>query len=353
MAHAVHSLDDLLHHGFDALIDVRSPAEFAEDHVPGAMSLPVLSDEERARVGTIYVQQDPFLARKLGAALVARNAARHLEGPLSAMPGGWRPLVYCWRGGQRSGSFASILAQIGWRTDTVDGGYRSWRRGVVDALYHRPWPGRVIVLDGNTGTAKTELLTRLARRGVQVLDLEGLAAHRGSVFGAVDGGQPSQKAFETALATAAAGLDPGRSLLVEAESSKIGDLLIPPALWKAMRAAPRIDVSAPVAARADYLVRAYADIVADTDQLLATLTQLKRLCGGETVERWQALGRAGLHRELAEELMQQHYDPRYAKSRGNAAAAATVRTEAFDDASLERLAAEVERMALRLCTACR
>jgi tRNA 2-selenouridine synthase len=107
------SLPALLSHGFDAVIDVRSPSEYAEDHVPGAVSMPVLSDAERAVVGTIYKQESPFRARKLGAALVARNAAGHLVGPLAAMDGGWRPLVYCWRGGQRSGSFASILAQVG------------------------------------------------------------------------------------------------------------------------------------------------------------------------------------------------------------------------------------------------
>ena len=105
--------------GFDTIIDVRSPAEFAEDHVPGAINLPVLSDEERARVGTIYVQDSPLKVRKIGAALVARNAAIHIEGPLADMDGGWQPLVYCWRGGQRSGSFASILSQIGWRAEVV------------------------------------------------------------------------------------------------------------------------------------------------------------------------------------------------------------------------------------------
>ena len=160
--------------GFDATIDVRSPSEFAEDHVPGAINLPVLSDEERARVGTIYVQEDSFLARKIGAALVARNAAQHIEGPLADHPGGWRPLIYCWRGGQRSGSFASILAQIGWRAETLDGGYRSYRRLVVQTLYDNPFPTRVVLLDGNTGTAKTELLRLLGPRGVQAIDLEGL-----------------------------------------------------------------------------------------------------------------------------------------------------------------------------------
>ncbi len=331
------SLTDLLDHGHDMLIDVRSPSEFAEDHVPGAVNLPVLSDEERARVGTIYVQDEPFRARKIGAALVARNAATHLEGPLAGMPGGWRPLLYCWRGGQRSGSFASILGQIGWRADTVEGGYRSWRRAVVDRLYHADWPCSVVLLDGNTGSGKTEILERAAERGAQVLDLEGLARHRGSLFGNV-GEQPSQKRFETELAVASLRLDPARPLLVEAESSKIGERLVPPALWKAMRAAPRIAISAPVAARVDYTLGAYADLAGDRARLDAVVGSLKPLVGGETAARWQGLAAAGDLRTLVTELLEQHYDPRYAKSRQ--AAATTLSADRLDADGLDRLADE-------------
>ena len=339
------SLADLLDHGRDMLIDVRSPSEYAEDHVPGAVNLPVLSDEERARVGTIYVQEDPFRARKIGAAIVARNTAAHLEGPLAGMPGGWRPLVYCWRGGQRSGSFASILGQIGWRAETVEGGYRTWRRAVVQQLYHREWPTRVILLDGNTGSGKTEVLARVAAHGVQVLDLEGLARHRGSLFGDM-GEQPSQKSFETELAVASLRLDPARPLLVEAESSRIGERLVPPALWKAMRAAPRIAVEAPLSARADYTIRAYADLADDPARLDAVVLSLKPLVGGETVERWQRLAAEGELRSLVSELMEHHYDPRYARSRQPPDA--VVQAERLDDAGLDRLsgevAAAVERM---------
>src|SRR6056297_1023808 len=184
MSFPLTDLPALMAEGFDTIIDVRSPAEYAEDHLPGAISMPVLSDEERARVGTIYVQDDPFKARKIGAALVARNAAHHLETALAGKDGGYRPLVYCWRGGQRSGAFASILAQIGWRVERLDGGYRSYRRFVSEALYQRDFPVPVVLLDGNTGTAKTDLLHALAARGVQMLDLEGHANHSGSLFGA-------------------------------------------------------------------------------------------------------------------------------------------------------------------------
>ncbi|WP_372604124.1 tRNA 2-selenouridine(34) synthase MnmH, partial [Actibacterium sp.] len=262
---------------FSEVIDVRSPAEFAEDHIPGAINLPALTNEERARVGTIYTQVNPFEARKIGAALVARNAAHHLETTLADRPKSYRPLVYCWRGGQRSGSFALILRQIGWQAETIDGGYRSFRRLVQSALYDATWPSPVVVLEGNTGTAKTALLPRIAAEGVQVIDLEGLANHRGSLFGAMPGGQPAQKGFETRLAMAAAALDPNQPVLVEGESSKIGKINLPPALWEAMKTAPRIEVTAPLDARATFLGRAYADIAEDRGTLTKTLKLLAPL----------------------------------------------------------------------------
>ena len=196
------ALSDLATLDVDTIIDVRAPMEFAEDHLPGAINLPVLSDAQRAEVGTIYKQVSPFDARKIGGALVARNTARHLQTALADKNGGWQPLVYCWRGGQRSGAFSTILDQVGWRVQLLRGGYRSYRRLVVAALYDTPMPYRLMLIEGGTGTAKTRLLHHLAKTGAQVLDLEGLAQHRGSLFGAVDGGQPHQKMFETRLAQA-------------------------------------------------------------------------------------------------------------------------------------------------------
>jgi tRNA 2-selenouridine synthase len=345
------SLADLPTHGFDDIIDVRAPAEFAEDHLPGAISLPVLDDEERARVGTIYKQVSPFTARKLGAALVAKNAAKHLEGPLADRAGGWRPLVYCWRGGQRSGSFAMILGQIGWRVETLVGGYKSWRGLVVQAVYDTPVQSPVMVLDGNTGSAKTELLNLLPGFGVQVIDLEGLARHRGSLFGNV-GPQPSQKAFEGALALALAKLDPTRPVVVEAESSKIGECRVPPMLWKAMVAAPRVTVSAPRAARAAYLAQAYADLTADAGRLVATVDLLKPLQPREVIEGWQALAAAGDFVALADSLMERHYDPRYGKHRERMAAPLVdLAVDRLDGAELpsiaERLAGAIKDRAGR------
>lgn len=314
MAITLTSLTQLSTHGFDDIIDVRAPAEFAEDHLPDAISLPVLDDEERARVGTIYKQVSPFTARKVGAALVAKNAAAHLQGPLADKSGGWRPLVYCWRGGQRSGSFAIILGQVGWRVETLVGGYKTWRGLVVREVYETPVRAPVVVLDGNTGSAKTEILNLLPQFGVQVIDLEGLARHRGSLFGAV-GVQPSQKAFEGALAMALARLDPTRPVVVEAESSKIGNCRIPSELWKAMVAAPRVAIAAPRPARAEYLARAYADLSADPARLLQTVGLLQPLHPREVIEGWQAMAGGGEFTALADSLMERHYDPRYGKHR--------------------------------------
>lgn len=310
------TLRAMLDHGFDTLIDVRSPAEFATDHVPGAINLPALSNDQRAEVGTIYKQVSPFTARKLGATLVARNVADHVEGPLADKDGSWRPLVYCWRGGQRSGSFTIILQQIGWRADTVEGGYMTWRRLVKEALYDTPVAHRIILLDGNTGTAKTALLAKLAERGAQVIDLEGLAGHRGSLLGRTTGGQPDQKGFETALAVALANLDPTRPVIIEAESSKIGKINLPKQLWSAMIAAPKIMVSAPIAARAAFLETAYADVISDPADLAKRLGPLRNIRGHAVVDGWLALMHAGDFRALAAALMEQHYDAAYAKSRG-------------------------------------
>jgi tRNA 2-selenouridine synthase len=344
------SLSDLATLGFDDIIDVRSPAEFAEDHLPGAISLPVMSDAERAEIGTLYKQVSPFLARKRGAALVARHAAEHLEGPLADRSGGWKPLVYCWRGGQRSGSFASILAQIGWRVETVAGGYKSWRALVVKALYDMPMPCPVVVLDGNTGSAKTEVLNLLPAHGVQVLDLEGLARHRGSLFGAMPGGQPSQKAFEGALAQQIAALDPTRPVVVEAESSKVGEARVPPQLWKAMTTAPRVAIAADRATRADYLQRAYADMVEDPEKLAGIIGQLRHGHARELIEEWLALAAAGQYHALADALMQHHYDPRYNRHRARMqvplveVAAPTLAAAALPDLA-QRVAAAVGEIA--------
>lgn len=337
------TLGTLYDHGFETLIDVRSPSEFTLDHVPGAVNFPSLSNDERARVGTLYKQKSPFEARKVGAALMARNIANAVEHPLFEKDRTWRPLIYCWRGGQRSHGFATILRQIGWRAEVLEGGYQSYRRLVHDALYDLAIPSPVILLDGNTGTAKTEILGRLVGMGVQVIDLEGMANHRGSLLGARTNEQPSQKRFESALAGALVTLDPNRPVLIEAESNRIGRLILPPRLWDAMRRAPRIEIRAPLEERARYLLRAYADIRAVPDWFCDRLQPLRHYRGHKVVDRWESLLEAGEMIPLALSLMQEHYDPAYEKSRAAKAESfrASIDAETLDQFGQEQIAREI------------
>ncbi|MCE4555362.1 tRNA 2-selenouridine(34) synthase MnmH [Pelomonas cellulosilytica] len=299
---------------FDAIIDVRSPAEFAEDHMPGAVNWPVLSNQERHDVGLLYATS-PFDARKLGAALVARNIARHIETSAAGLPKTWRPLVYCWRGGQRSGAMHWFLGQIGFRSRQLVGGYKAYRARVredLDSLPARlPWQ----VLCGRTGSGKTRLLQALAAEGAQVLDLEALASHRGSVLGALPGApQPTQKRFDSALWAALRGLDATRPVFVESESRKIGRIALPEPLLVALRGSRCIWITMPDEARVRLLLEDYGHFDADPEGFCSALDGLVELRGRARVEAWQALARAGDWAGVFGELMREHYDPGYERS---------------------------------------
>ena len=297
---------------FATIIDVRSPAEFAEDHVPRAINLPVLDNEERARIGAMYVQQSRFEARRAGAALVARNIATHLEGGLREQPADFAPLIYCWRGGQRSGAMATVLDQVGWRPTLLDGGYRTYRQTINRELTVGDPIWKVVLLGGHTGTAKTEILRMVGHRGVQVLDLEEIAAHRGSLLGdLIHNPQPSQKMFESCLLGELAKLDSDRPVLLEAESSKIGNLYLPARVWMAMRGAPVIEVTASLVERGRYLVSAYADLIEDTERLDAALTRLPGRHGRKLLEIWRNMVSDRSFEALAISLTETHYDPAY------------------------------------------
>lgn len=299
---------------FDELIDVRSESEYAEDHIPGAISCPVLDDAERARVGTLY-RRSAFEAKKLGAALVSANIARHLLERFLDRPREWRPLVYCWRGGSRSGAFATVLGEIGWRVGRLDGGYRAYRRAVVAELEARPRALAWRVVCGLTGTGKSRLLRALAARGAQVLDLEALAAHRGSVLGALpEAPQPSQKMFESLLWQALRGFDPARPVYVEAESRKIGALRVPDALISAMWAGECVVLEAALEVRIALLKDDYAHFFGEPGALASKLESLVPLHGHAAVSHWRALAAAGRWDELAAELLARHYDPAYSRA---------------------------------------
>lgn len=300
---------------FDALLDARSPAEFADDHIPGATSCPVLSNEERIKVGTLYKQVSPFEAKKVGAALVAKNIAAHIEARFLDKPKSWRPLVYCWRGGQRSGAFTHILREIGWDAHRLEGGYKTWRRHVVDTLATLPARFAYKVISGPTGSAKSRILEALGAQGAQVLHLEELAAHKGSVLGNLpDAPQPSQRMFETQLLQALERCDASRPIFVEAESRRIGTLQVPDALIFAMRAAPCIRIDACRPARADFLLRDYDYFLSRPQWLIGQLGHLRGLQSNETLARWTALIEASEFRTLVDELLEKHYDPLYEHS---------------------------------------
>jgi tRNA 2-selenouridine synthase len=300
---------------FDEVVDVRSPAEYAEDHVPGARSCPVLDDAERAEIGTLYKQVSPFDAKRRGAALVARNIARHLESAFAGRDRGWRPLVYCWRGGKRSGAMTHVLREVGWQAAQLEGGYKAFRRAVVTALDTLPRTFRYVVLCGETGSAKSRVLEALAARGAQVLDLEGLACHRGSVLGGLPGTpQPAQKRFETLVWDALRRMDPAAPVFVEAESKKIGQLQVPDALLATMRAADCARIEAPLAARVAFLIEEYRHFLADPAALNGQLDCLAGLYGRDTVGAWQARADRGDWDGLVGELLTAHYDPAYQRS---------------------------------------
>jgi tRNA 2-selenouridine synthase len=297
---------------FDTIIDARAPSEYAEDHIPGAISAPVLDDAERAEVGTLYKQVSPFDAKKAGAALVAKNVSRHIEDLFKGKAKDWHPLVYCWRGGKRSGAMAHILREIGWQAETLEGGYKAYRRWVVEQLQSIPPSLELVVIHGPTGSGKSRLLGALKRAGAQVLDLEDLAAHRGSVLGNLpDRPQPSQKMFESLLLKELQALRAERVAFVEGESKKIGELQVPDALMARMRASPCVLLEADVETRVDLLLNEYQHFLEDRQALHAQLDCLVALHGRERIAEWKATGD---WRELVRRLLVEHYDPAYHRS---------------------------------------
>jgi len=300
---------------FDAVIDARSEAEFAEDHLPGAINWPSLNDEERREVGTIYKQVSPFEARKRGAALVAANIARHIEREVIDKPKAWRPLAYCWRGGQRSGSLALVLGQIGFRVHVVEGGYKAFRTAVLAGLPKRVARLKFKVVCGPTGSGKTRLLHALAAQGAQVLDLEGLASHRSSVLGLIPGQpQPSQKRFDTLVWERLQSFDSARPVYVESESRKVGNVAVPDALIGAMRSSPCLKLELDTDQRVALLLEDYEFFVHDRALFCERLAALGELRGHAQVKAWQeSVGRGDVE-TVVRELLIKHYDPGYSSS---------------------------------------
>jgi tRNA 2-selenouridine synthase len=339
-------------HESNELIDARSPSEFAEDHLPGAISVPVLSDDERARVGTASAVLGAFEAKRLGAPIVARNIADAIDRLFAERDRHWRPLVYCWRGGNRSGSLATVLARVGWRVAVLEGGYRAFRRHVVEALGTLPQGLRFVVVGGRTGSAKSRLLQVLAERGEQVLDLEALASHRGSLLGSLPGApQPSQKRFETLVWDHLRTADPARPVYVESESRKVGRVQVPGALIESIRSARVAIIEADVAVRSRFLLDEYTHFRADVPGLLELLDCLVPLHGAARVGDWRALVQSDRWLDLVERLLVEHYDPSYDRSMrrnfGRLADAPVIRLASTDDRALADAASALQAVAVR------
>ncbi|MBU4322207.1 MAG: tRNA 2-selenouridine(34) synthase MnmH, partial [Gammaproteobacteria bacterium] len=279
---------------FDAIIDARTEDEHALDHVPGALNWPTLNNAERITIGTMYKQVNAFEAKKRGAALSARNIAAHIERDVLDKPRDWKPLVYCWRGGNRSGALATILGAIGFQVTLIEGGYKAWRAALVESLPGLANRLHYRVVCGPTGSGKTRLLQALADQGAQVLDLEALANHRSSVLGHIPGvPQPSQKRFDSLIWDALRRFDPARPVYIESESKKVGNVRVPDALIDAMRASPCIDLQLSDGERVALLLEDYDFFVQDSAHFCQRLEALTELRGKAVVEGWIAQVQAG------------------------------------------------------------
>ncbi|NWG38844.1 MAG: tRNA 2-selenouridine(34) synthase MnmH [Hydrogenophilaceae bacterium] len=302
---------------YSEIIDARTPAEFAEDHIPGAINLPVLDDEERVRVGTLHKQVSPFEAKKVGAALVSRHIAEHLETHFHDKPAGYKPLIYCWRGGNRSGSMAHVLQKVGFKAAQLDGGYKAYRRTVITELEQLPGHFGFEVICGPTGCGKSRLLRALSALGAQVLDLESLAVHRGSLLGRLPGQlQPSQKRFESRIWWQLRQFDPAKPVFVESESKKIGNLRVPDALLTAMRGGKGVWIEAVLDQRVTLLLEEYGHFLDSPEILLEQIAHLLPLRGHEVINRWRALIENRQWKEFVRDMLLNHYDPAYMKSLG-------------------------------------
>jgi tRNA 2-selenouridine synthase len=300
---------------FSDVIDARSEGEYFEDHLPGAVNWPSLHDDERKLVGTQYKQISAFEAKKLGAALVAKNIAAHIERDVLAKPKEWQPLVYCWRGGKRSGSLALILDQIGFKVTLVDGGYKAFRAAMVLNLPQLAATHSYRVICGTTGSGKTRLLQALRARGAQVLDLEAIASHRSSVLGVIPGSpQPSQKAYDRMIWAALKSFDTSRPVYIESESKKVGNVAIPEGLITAMRSAPCLQLQLSEDERVALLLEDYDFFVRDIEFFCDRLGALTQARGKQTVLSWQTRARSGDVASVVRELLVDHYDPVYLQS---------------------------------------
>lgn len=300
---------------FDTIIDVRSPLEYEEDHIIGSINCPVLNDQERIIVGTIYKRESTFKAKIIGSSLTARNIAKHIEEKFINQQGSWQPLVYCWRGGQRSKAFSIILSEVGWRTCQLEGGYKKYRNEVINFLNRIGSKLKIILISGKTGSAKTKILQNIKLQGGQILDLENLANHKGSLLGKIPGlKQPSQKLFESKLYHQIKQLDLRKNVYIEAESSKIGNIHIPKTIWAKMIISPRIEIEADLELRSSFLLKDYRYMCENPELIKPIIYGLKNRLSKKLINDWLELITKKLWLDLTKSFLENHYDPSYSSN---------------------------------------
>ena len=331
---------------FDTIIDVRSPAEYHHDHIDGAINLPVLDDAQRAEVGTMHKKISPFAARRHGAALISVNIAGYLQTALADKPNTWSPLIYCWRGGQRSEALARILSEIGWKVFVLEGGYKRYRNDLTESIAEKAKSLQCVILQGRTGSGKTEIIKQYIKNGLQAIDLEGLANHRGSLLGALPGtDQPSQRMFESQLYVSLSRLDLSQPVLLEAESSKVGALHIPAPLWSVMTRAPRVGVALPLPQRVEFIIRNYRNIIDEPAHLKHFIDSMRQRHSHELRDTWQDFIAKQEWENLVSSLITHHYDPSYDRvaNRHKTKDLGVLTADTLDQASIMRLADEVKQ----------
>ena len=297
------------------LLDVRSPGEFEAGHIPGAFNLPLFSNEERAVVGTLYKQKGPEIAFQKGLEVAGKKLPWYVAEARRLVPGDKKIVVHCWRGGQRSGSLAWLLGFSGFDVSVLEGGYKAYRRYVHAQFGERPF--RCIILGGATGSGKTAVLKALQEMGEQVLDLEGIAHHKGSAFGALgEAPQPRVEQFENELFDAFNGLDTRRRVWVENESRAIGRVFLPEELWHRLQRSPLIQLEVPFENRVAYLVEVYGAFPAES--LEASFLRIERKLGGQHLATALQALRSGDYATAAATALK-YYDKTYAytTSKGN------------------------------------
>ena len=299
---------------FHDIVDVRTPDEFLIDHIPGSINLPVLSSEERAVVGTLY-KKDSFEGKKLGASLISKNIASHLKEFFKDKDRSHRPVVYCQRGGERSKSLATVLSRIGMKPLVIDGGYKAYRRHIVRSIDELVSKVSFRVLCGLTGCGKTKILKHLSSLGCQVINLEELASHCGSLLGANPNvTQPSQTLFESKIFFSLEKITPEKIVYVESESKKIGDRHIPNSIISNMRNSHCVWIESSMENRVELLLKDYNFFTKDVSKLQEIMKKFSSYIGKKeyatindalTNEKWESFVTA---------LLKNHYDPLYEKS---------------------------------------